>query len=245
MTPPHEPRVHPRPLPFKLPFATGWLPSIWRSVSLWPARWPRRSWQRLAGARRPTRCTPPTTSPATSGRSAASSCSARSGRLLRSSSWPIWDSTRSASSAAPSLGWKMAFCERDLAIYVGAAAGRAALRATPRSAPSGFVRVRVLILPMALDGFTQLFGWRESTWELRVVDRPAVRAGQRLAGPAAPGRRIRAAPAARQYAPDAACDHHCRNPGPSCRRAGERRARRCSTGCAAWSASPSCCCCRC
>jgi predicted MFS family arabinose efflux permease len=22
---------------------------------------------------------------------------------------------------------------------------------------------------MALDGFTQLFGWRESTWELRVV----------------------------------------------------------------------------
>jgi uncharacterized membrane protein len=22
---------------------------------------------------------------------------------------------------------------------------------------------------MALDGFTQLFGWRESTWELRVI----------------------------------------------------------------------------
>lgn len=27
----------------------------------------------------------------------------------------------------------------------------------------------LLILPMALDGTTQMFGWRESTWELRVL----------------------------------------------------------------------------
>jgi len=26
-----------------------------------------------------------------------------------------------------------------------------------------------LILPMAWDGTTQLFGWRESTWALRVI----------------------------------------------------------------------------
>ena len=27
----------------------------------------------------------------------------------------------------------------------------------------------LLIAPMAVDGFTQLLGWRESTWELRVI----------------------------------------------------------------------------
>jgi uncharacterized membrane protein len=26
-----------------------------------------------------------------------------------------------------------------------------------------------MLLPMALDGVTQMFGWRESTWILRVV----------------------------------------------------------------------------
>jgi uncharacterized membrane protein len=67
------------------------------------------------------------------------------------------------------LGWKMAFCERDLAIYVGLLlvgllyARRRDLR------PSSFFVYGVLILPMAVDGFTQLFGWRESTWELRVA----------------------------------------------------------------------------
>ena len=86
-----------------------------------------------------------------------------------SSSWPTWASTRSASSASQGLGWKMAFCERDLAIYVGLLlvgllyARRRDLR------PAGFLVYGVLILPMAVDGFTQLFGWRESTWELRVA----------------------------------------------------------------------------
>jgi uncharacterized membrane protein len=27
----------------------------------------------------------------------------------------------------------------------------------------------LFLLPLVVDGFTQLFGWRESTWELRVV----------------------------------------------------------------------------
>ncbi len=27
----------------------------------------------------------------------------------------------------------------------------------------------LLILPMAVDGFTQAFGWRESNWELRTI----------------------------------------------------------------------------
>jgi uncharacterized membrane protein len=68
-----------------------------------------------------------------------------------------------------SLGWKMAFCERDLAIYVGILAV-GAIFARRRDLPAlGFVAYGLLALPMAIDGFTQLFGWRESTWELRVA----------------------------------------------------------------------------
>ena len=70
----------------------------------------------------------------------------------------------------PGLGWKMAFCERDLAIY-GALlmVGLAYARRRRASQPLGFVAYALLVLPMAVDGFTQLFGWRESTWELRVL----------------------------------------------------------------------------
>jgi uncharacterized membrane protein len=70
---------------------------------------------------------------------------------------------------SPGLGWKMAFCERDLAIYAGLLVV-GLLYARKRSLePAGFGLYGVLILPMAVDGFTQLFGWRESTWELRVM----------------------------------------------------------------------------
>jgi uncharacterized membrane protein len=72
------------------------------------------------------------------------------------------------------LGAKLAFCERDLAIYVGlllvglAYARRREMRPFGIK-PIGFKLYGMLILPMAVDGFTQLFGWRESTWEQRVV----------------------------------------------------------------------------
>ena len=66
------------------------------------------------------------------------------------------------------LGWKMAFCERDLAIYVGLLAVGLLYARRRHMRPASFGLYAVLILPMALDGFTQLFGWRESTWELRV-----------------------------------------------------------------------------
>ena len=69
-------------------------------------------------------------------------------------------------------GQKMAFCERDLAIYgtatlllLGYAIAR--LRWQPRALSMRWVLL--LALPMALDGGTQLIGLRESTWELRVV----------------------------------------------------------------------------
>jgi uncharacterized membrane protein len=72
----------------------------------------------------------------------------------------------------PSLGWKLGFCERDLGIFLGlllfgllyaARWRRAALR------PSSYLVYAALITPMALDGLTQLAGWRESTWELRLA----------------------------------------------------------------------------
>jgi uncharacterized membrane protein len=68
------------------------------------------------------------------------------------------------------LGYKVAFCERDVAIYLTVLiAGLAYGRLRARLPGLGILGYGLLILPMALDGFTQLFGWRESTPELRVL----------------------------------------------------------------------------
>ncbi|MBV9358613.1 MAG: DUF2085 domain-containing protein, partial [Chloroflexi bacterium] len=70
------------------------------------------------------------------------------------------------------LGWKMAFCERDLAIFASLLLFGLLYATRWRAAglrPAGYLMYAALIAPMALDGFTQLFGWRESTWELRLV----------------------------------------------------------------------------
>jgi uncharacterized membrane protein len=69
------------------------------------------------------------------------------------------------------LGYQMAYCERNTAIYLAmAGAGLAYTRLRPRGlGPLPWRWYLLLILPMAVDGFTQLFGWRESTWLLRVV----------------------------------------------------------------------------
>lgn len=71
---------------------------------------------------------------------------------------------------SPDLGYKVAFCERDVAIYLAvllAGLSYGALRG--RIAGLSPIKYALLILPMALDGFTQLFGWRESTPELRTL----------------------------------------------------------------------------
>jgi uncharacterized membrane protein len=105
-----------------------------------------------------------------------------------------------------SLGWKMAFCERDLAIYLGLLLVGLVYARRRDLRPTGFVVYGVLILPMALDGFTQLFGWRESTWELRVAT--GLLFGVASAWLVLP--RLDASfglqRAARGYAPDAACE---------------------------------------
>ena len=106
----------------------------------------------------------------------------------------------------PNLGWKMAFCERDLAIYVGLLLVGLLYARTRTLQPSSFVLYGVLILPMAVDGFTQLFGWRESTWELRVMT--GLLFGLASAWLVLP--RLDASfgrpSLASQYAPDAACE---------------------------------------
>ena len=68
------------------------------------------------------------------------------------------------------MGWKMAFCERNLAIFVGLLAFGLAFGSVHRQMPpASFEEFAVLVSPMALDGLTQLVGWRESTWELRIA----------------------------------------------------------------------------
>lgn len=65
---------------------------------------------------------------------------------------------------------KMACCERCAAIYTGMflfGLFYAGLRG--RIQPLPFWIFMLLTVPIALDGFTQEFGLRESNWELRVV----------------------------------------------------------------------------
>ncbi len=71
---------------------------------------------------------------------------------------------------SPELGYKVAFCERDVAIYLAALfAGVAYGRYRDRLPSLGLASYGLLILPMAVDGLTQLVGWRESTVELRTL----------------------------------------------------------------------------
>jgi uncharacterized membrane protein len=71
---------------------------------------------------------------------------------------------------SPALGYKVAFCQRDVAIYLAVLlAGIAYARLRDRLPALGLAGYGVLILPIALDGFTQLLGWRESTVELRTI----------------------------------------------------------------------------
>lgn len=71
---------------------------------------------------------------------------------------------------SPALGYKVAFCQRDVAIYLAVLLAGLAYGPLRDRLPSlGLKGYALLILPMALDGFTQLFGWRESTVELRTL----------------------------------------------------------------------------
>ncbi|MCL4396700.1 MAG: DUF2085 domain-containing protein, partial [Chloroflexi bacterium] len=68
------------------------------------------------------------------------------------------------------LGYKMAWCERDAAIYTSMLAGSllfGLVRA--RLKPLDWRAYLILITPLAIDGLTQLTGLRESDAALRVI----------------------------------------------------------------------------
>lgn len=68
------------------------------------------------------------------------------------------------------MGYKVAFCQRDVAIYLSMFLAGVLYAPIRSRVPILDWRLYVLFcLPMALDGFTQLFGFRESTWVLRGI----------------------------------------------------------------------------
>ncbi|MBI4319504.1 MAG: DUF2085 domain-containing protein [Chloroflexi bacterium] len=68
------------------------------------------------------------------------------------------------------LGFQVAMCQRNVAIYASMGlAGLAFGLVRTRLRPLPWQAYLVLITPMAIDGFTQLFGLRESDWTLRTL----------------------------------------------------------------------------
>ena len=75
---------------------------------------------------------------------------------------------------SPELGYKVAFCERDVAIYLSVLVTGLVYgwRRGPSPGKIGGLSMTayaLLILPMAIDGFSQLFQLRESSVELRTL----------------------------------------------------------------------------
>ncbi|MBK8795340.1 MAG: DUF2085 domain-containing protein [Anaerolineales bacterium] len=71
---------------------------------------------------------------------------------------------------SPAVGWKVALCQRDVAIYAGVLlAGLSYALVRRRVRPLPFKVFLLLVIPMAIDGLTQLVGWRESNWLLRTA----------------------------------------------------------------------------
>jgi uncharacterized membrane protein len=76
----------------------------------------------------------------------------------------------------PATGYKVAICERDVAIY-GAillngllfGALRPTLRRRGKLPKMPLWLFALFVVPAAVDGLTQLFGLRESTWYLRLI----------------------------------------------------------------------------
>ena len=68
------------------------------------------------------------------------------------------------------IGWKVALCQRDVAIYTGVLlAGLSYAFVRRRARPLPLKIFVLLVLPMAIDGGTQLIGLRESNWLLRTI----------------------------------------------------------------------------
>lgn len=94
---------------------------------------------------------------------------------LDSISKPIFYSLHLICAQIPShsfyiLGHQLGMCARNMAIYGSMFAGGVVFQASKKRLPGiPWWFWVLLILPMAYDGVTQMFGLRESTWELRVI----------------------------------------------------------------------------
>lgn len=70
----------------------------------------------------------------------------------------------------PEIGWKVALCQRDVAIYVGVfLTGLLYALLRNRMRPLPFKYYILFLIPIAIDGGTQLIGLRESNWLLRTL----------------------------------------------------------------------------
>ena len=68
------------------------------------------------------------------------------------------------------LGHQLGLCARNLAIYSSMFLGSLIFVLSKKRLPGIPWWLWVLMmLPIAWDGITQMFGWRESTWELRLI----------------------------------------------------------------------------
>ena len=72
------------------------------------------------------------------------------------------------------VGWKVALCQRDVAIYAtvfftGLLYGLVRDRLHRRPRPLPFKWYVLFLIPIGVDGLTQLVGWRESNWWLRTL----------------------------------------------------------------------------
>jgi len=68
------------------------------------------------------------------------------------------------------LGHQLGLCARNLSIYASMFLGSLVFVLSKKRLPGIPWWIWILmLLPMAWDGTTQMFGWRESTWELRLL----------------------------------------------------------------------------
>ena len=70
----------------------------------------------------------------------------------------------------PALGYKMAYCQRDTAMYTSMLlAGMAFGLVRHRLRPLPFALYVVFLVPLGVAGLAQFFGFYESTWQLRTI----------------------------------------------------------------------------
>lgn len=68
------------------------------------------------------------------------------------------------------FGHQLGMCARNFSIYASMFVGSLIFMLSKRRLPSiPWWLWLLMLLPMAIDGTTQMFGWRESTWELRAI----------------------------------------------------------------------------